>query len=288
MHARTAAPPREESNLPYRIRDVALDIGLLMIAATFTLLGGAGLGAHLLGVAYPLSGLMVADAALTGLLAGLCLLGWLFQAPRLRLAAALPLVAIALYTLAHNAWAGAPWQGSSWVTGGSRILSVAACLLLVALCSLIGMASRWRRLLWVAGGALALLAIDLDHFKGINDRHGHDVGDLVLQAFADLARRMLRDGDVLCRMGGEEFAVLLPDTTREQALQVAERLRQAIETTPVYLDAAADDALAYTASLGVTLVGGGEATLKPAIKRADQGLYAAKEAGRNRVEWQPG
>ncbi|MCE0731771.1 EAL domain-containing protein [Halomonas sp. G15] len=159
MHARTAAPPRDESNLPYRIRDVALDIGLLMIAATFTLLGGAGLGAHLLGVAYPLSGLMVADAALAGLLGGLCLLGWLYKAPWLRLVAALPLVAFTLYTLVHNAWAGGPWQGSSWVTGGSRILSVAAFLLmLVALCSLAGMASRWRRLLWVASGALALLA----------------------------------------------------------------------------------------------------------------------------------
>ncbi|WP_245678671.1 sensor domain-containing diguanylate cyclase [Halomonas shengliensis] len=138
-----------------------------------------------------------------------------------------------------------------------------------------------------SGAPLALIAIDLDHFKGINDRHGHDVGDGVLQAFAELARRVLRDGDVLCRMGGEEFAVLLPATNREQALQVAERLRQAIETTPARLDAA-EDTLAYTASLGVTLVGGGEVTLKPAIKRADQGLYAAKEAGRNRIEWQPG
>ncbi|WP_165927523.1 putative bifunctional diguanylate cyclase/phosphodiesterase [Halomonas marinisediminis] len=159
MHARTAAPPREESNLPYRIRDVALDIGLLMIATTFTLLGGTGLVAHLLGVAYPLSGLMVADAALAGLLAGLCLLGWLYPAPRLRLAAALPLVALTLYTLAHNIWAGGAWQGSSWVTGGPRILSVAALLLLLfALCSLVGMTSRWRRRLWVASGALALLA----------------------------------------------------------------------------------------------------------------------------------
>nr|WP_269816069.1 diguanylate cyclase [Halomonas sp. G15] len=140
-----------------------------------------------------------------------------------------------------------------------------------------------------SGAPMALIAIDLDHFKRINDRHGHDVGDVVLQAFAGLARRVLRDGDVLCRMGGEEFAVLLPDTNREQALQVADRLRQAIETTPARLDAdTAEGALAYTASLGVTLVGAGEATLKPAIKRADRGLYAAKEAGRNRVTWQTG
>lgn len=158
MHARTATISPGESNLPYRIRDVAMDIGLLMIAATFALLGGAGLVAHLLGVAYPLSGLMVADAALTGFLAGLSVLGWLFTAPRLRLAAALPLVAITLYTLTHNAWAGGPWQGSSWVTGGPRILSVAALLLLlVALCSLAGLGSRMRRLLWAGSGVLALL-----------------------------------------------------------------------------------------------------------------------------------
>ncbi|MGE4533192.1 sensor domain-containing diguanylate cyclase [Halomonas sp.] len=138
-----------------------------------------------------------------------------------------------------------------------------------------------------SGAPLALIAIDLDHFKRINDTHGHDVGDGVLQAFVDLARRVLRDGDVLCRMGGEEFAVLLPDTSREQALRVAERLREAIATTPATVgqEATPDGLLAYTASLGVTLVRAGERTLKPAIKRADQGLYAAKESGRNRVAW---
>ena len=133
---------------------------------------------------------------------------------------------------------------------------------------------------------LSLIAIDLDHFKRINDTSGHDVGDLVLQAFAYTARSVLRDGDVLCRMGGEEFGVLLPDTNREQALQVAERLREAVATTPAKVGAE-DGILAYTASLGVTLVCAGETTLKPAIKRADQGLYAAKAAGRNQAHWQP-
>ncbi|MDW7748028.1 diguanylate cyclase [Halomonas sp.] len=139
-----------------------------------------------------------------------------------------------------------------------------------------------------SGAPLSLIAIDLDHFKRINDTYGHDVGDVVLQAFAKLARQVLRDGDVLCRMGGEEFAVLLPDTNREQALQVAERLREAVATTPAMVgdDATEDGRLAYTTSLGVTLVSAGETTLKPAIKRADQGLYAAKETGRNRVQWE--
>lgn len=140
-----------------------------------------------------------------------------------------------------------------------------------------------------SGAPLSLIAIDLDHFKRVNDTYGHDVGDVVLQAFAKLARQVLRDGDVLCRMGGEEFAVLLPGTGREQALQVAERLREAVATTPANVgqDATEDGTLAYTTSLGVTLVCAGETTLKPAIKRADQGLYAAKEAGRNQAHWQP-
>jgi len=139
-----------------------------------------------------------------------------------------------------------------------------------------------------SGAPLSLIAVDLDHFKRINDTHGHAVGDLVLQAFANTARQQLREGDVVCRMGGEEFALLLPDTSREQALQVAERLRQAVVTTPAEVEpgAVAGGQLTYSASLGVTQVNAGETLLKPAIKRADQGLYAAKEAGRNRVCWQ--
>lgn len=135
---------------------------------------------------------------------------------------------------------------------------------------------------------LALIVIDLDHFKRINDTYGHDVGDRVLQAFAATAQNLLRDGDVLCRMGGEEFAVLLPNTTREQAIHVAERLRVAIANTPTNIadPSAANEAfIAYSASLGVTLVSAGETSLQPAFIRADQGLYAAKEAGRNRVHW---
>lgn len=138
-----------------------------------------------------------------------------------------------------------------------------------------------------SGAPLSLIAIDLDHFKRINDTYGHDVGDRVLQAFAITARVQLRDGDVLCRMGGEEFAILLPDTSREQAMLVAERLRQSVEATPVEIDS--DDMksgrLSYTASLGVTRVSAQEISLKPAIKRADQGLYTAKEAGRNQTQW---
>lgn len=141
-----------------------------------------------------------------------------------------------------------------------------------------------------SGTSLSLIIIDLDHFKRINDTHGHDVGDLVLQSFADTARAQLREGDTLCRMGGEEFIVLLPDTAPEQAMQVAERLRLALSTTPVEIetDVVATCRLAYTASLGVARVAPDEASLEPAIKRADEGLYAAKNAGRNRVHWYAG
>lgn len=140
------------------------------------------------------------------------------------------------------------------------------------------------------GTSLSLIIIDLDHFKRINDTHGHDVGDLVLQSFADTARTQLREGDILCRMGGEEFIVLLPDTAPEQAMQVAERLRLAVSATPVEIetDVVATVRLAYTASLGVARVAPDEASLEPAIKRADEGLYAAKNAGRNRVHWYAG
>ncbi len=138
-----------------------------------------------------------------------------------------------------------------------------------------------------SGEPLTLIAADLDRFKRINDDYGHNVGDRVLQEFAKTAQTELRDGDILCRMGGEEFTVLLPNTSKEHALMVAERLRAAVETNPaeVGTDTTEDGYLSYTASLGVTLVLQDEDSLKPAIKRADEALYSAKEAGRNRVTW---
>ena len=141
--------------------------------------------------------------------------------------------------------------------------------------------ARCRR----SGAPLSLIAIDLDRFKRINDLYGHDVGDLILQGFTQTAQEQLRDGDVLCRTGGEEFTVLLPGTNMEQAGMIAERLRQAVETTPVDIgaDLVDDGQLTYTASFGVTAVHPEAGSLKPAIKRADQKLYEAKKKGRNRV-----
>ncbi|KUJ89383.1 MAG: PAS/PAC and GAF sensor-containing diguanylate cyclase/phosphodiesterase [Halomonas sp. 54_146] len=158
MRARAAeVSARDDTDLPYRIRDIAMDVGLLMAAATFTLLGGTGLLGHLAGITYPLSKLMVADAAVAGFLAGLCLLGWLFNRRWLRYFAAIPLALITLYTLLHNGLAGGPWSGESWLSGGPRILSIAALLLfLVALCTALGMKRPWYRLVWASSGLLAL------------------------------------------------------------------------------------------------------------------------------------
>ena len=129
--------------------------------------------------------------------------------------------------------------------------------------------------------AAALLMLDLDHFKQVNDQHGHGAGDAVLQAFARCLQETLRQTDVAGRLGGEEFAVLLPGATRDTARQSAERLRTAIKELRVDY---AGLSLGITASIGFTQLdhdpGAGEA----ALTRADQALYRAKAAGRDRVE----
>lgn len=116
-------------------------------------------------------------------------------------------------------------------------------------------------------------------------QYGHDVGDMVLQAFARTTKAQLREGDLLCRMGGEEFTILLPDTNPVRAEAIAEQLRLSIEAAAVTIGEDLIDGgnLNYMASFGVTEVQPDESSLKPAIKRADQGLYEAKETGRNCV-----
>ena len=127
-----------------------------------------------------------------------------------------------------------------------------------------------------SGAPLALVAIDLDHFKRINDRHGHDVGDVVLQAFARLARQVLRDGDVLCRMGGEEFLMLLPETDACGASTAAERLLARLRQT------ASPTGTPVTASIGIACSDSYK-TRDATFKAADEALYQAKRAGRDRV-----
>lgn len=129
---------------------------------------------------------------------------------------------------------------------------------------------------------LAILGLDLDHFKRVNDQYGHDVGDLVLQSAARVFQSALRAGDFAARMGGEEFSAFLPNADTAQAMAVANRVRQAIASTPILLPAG--DVLTVTVSVGISAWEAGEDDLQPAIKRADQALYQAKQNGRNRVE----
>lgn len=141
-----------------------------------------------------------------------------------------------------------------------------------------------RRGLGLALGALeaqrrpfSVLAVDIDHFKRVNDTHGHDVGDLVLQKLAAVLRGESRPSDLLCRNGGEEFLVVLPGTSSEAAAAIAERLRAQIEAAEM------PHGGAITVSLGVSHWPTEHRAVDEVLKRADQALYQAKKTGRNRV-----
>ena len=128
---------------------------------------------------------------------------------------------------------------------------------------------------------VALLLVDLDHFKRINDGHGHHIGDRVLQVFAKRAVEVLRPSDLFGRIGGEEFAVLLSNTSPESALAVAERFREAIEQIE-FCDGEAPVHLSV--SVGVATATGFGCELGEMLRQADQALYGAKSAGRNCVQ----
>jgi diguanylate cyclase (GGDEF)-like protein len=130
---------------------------------------------------------------------------------------------------------------------------------------------------------VALLMLDIDHFKQINDRFGHATGDEALVVFAQTSRETLRDHDIMGRLGGEEFALALPGTDLAGAVQVAERLRESVKKAQVITSGAQHN---MTVSVGVVLIDPNE-TLTAALARADQALYEAKSAGRDRVEVGP-
>ena len=132
---------------------------------------------------------------------------------------------------------------------------------------------------------LAVLITDVDHFKAINDTHGHPAGDRVLRELASRLRDGCRPGDVLARYGGEEFAVLLPDTDAGRAVEVAERIRAHVAAAPLWADN--ERPLAVTVSIGVASLSGDSADLPAVVQAADRALYAAKSAGRNRVTAAP-
>jgi len=131
------------------------------------------------------------------------------------------------------------------------------------------------------GGRAAVLMLDIDHFKDINDAHGHDWGDAVLRHLAGLMRDSQRKIDMLGRVGGEEFAILLPGADLEAARAFAERLRQRIADTPMGRNGSS---IAITVSIGIASLAPSERSGDAALVRADQALYRAKRGGRNRVE----
>ncbi|HVX96419.1 MAG TPA: sensor domain-containing diguanylate cyclase [Polyangia bacterium] len=126
---------------------------------------------------------------------------------------------------------------------------------------------------------LVVAILDADHFKRVNDTHGHHAGDEVLRAISQRCRQTLRANDVLGRYGGEEFVIVFPETTLEEAGVVAERLRAAVAGSPVEVGG---DALSVTVSIGLAAHTSGQNRDK-LLQRADAALYAAKEDGRNRV-----
>jgi two-component system cell cycle response regulator len=132
------------------------------------------------------------------------------------------------------------------------------------------------------GKAVAVLALDVDFFKPINDTHGHDVGDRVLQELATRLKAQVRAIDLCCRMGGEEFVVILPETDLQVGFTVAERLRRAIANKP-FNAGAKQGPLAITVSIGVAGFESLTDTPQAILKRADDALYEAKRSGRNRV-----
>lgn len=129
---------------------------------------------------------------------------------------------------------------------------------------------------------LSVLVLDIDHFKSINDTHGHVAGDEVLREFARRVRKTVRNIDLACRMGGEEFVVVMPDTDAALALLVAERLRQKIAGDRFAL-AEGECGVPVTVSIGIASLASADETAEGLIRRADEAVYRSKRSGRNRV-----
>jgi diguanylate cyclase (GGDEF)-like protein len=129
--------------------------------------------------------------------------------------------------------------------------------------------------------SIAVLMLDLDHFKSINDRFGHNAGDKVLSAVGQLLLGTLRASDVRCRWGGEEFLIVLPESSVGRAQRASEALRERIAGAQI---SAGDHTVHLTVSIGVTVSRPGETDIQKLVERADAALYRAKSAGRNRVK----
>ncbi|MCB9993979.1 MAG: PleD family two-component system response regulator [Hyphomicrobiaceae bacterium] len=129
--------------------------------------------------------------------------------------------------------------------------------------------------------ALAVMMLDIDHFKRVNDQYGHDAGDMILKEFSTRVQRNIRGVDLACRYGGEEFVVLMPDISQRQAEAIGERIRSAVGEQP--FDTGGGQVIPVTVSVGLAISNVERDTPDMLLKRADVALYRAKEGGRNRV-----
>ena len=125
------------------------------------------------------------------------------------------------------------------------------------------------------------MILDVDHFKLVNDTYGHDAGDEVLKGLAQRVRRVVRNADLVCRLGGEEFVIVMPDTPLLIAAKVAERVRSAVQSEMFQIDASGR-AIPVTISIGIA-ERADDANPDALLRRADKALYDSKSAGRNRV-----
>ena len=129
---------------------------------------------------------------------------------------------------------------------------------------------------------MSFLMLDIDNFKKINDTYGHKAGDDVLRVLAQVCTKTLRSVDINSRLGGEEFAFILPETPQQCALDVAERLRLALNAAQVPVEGG-DAVLRFTVSIGLTSLNGEKDSLDDLMSRADKALYHAKNSGKDRV-----
>ncbi len=127
---------------------------------------------------------------------------------------------------------------------------------------------------------MSLMMIDVDYFKSVNDQFGHAAGDEVLGILSRLLVSLLRSADIIGRIGGEEFAILLPESNLDEAYELAERIRAMVSATPIQM---AEGSIRVSVSIGVAEITHEDVSIGCALKRADIGLYKSKNAGRDRV-----
>jgi diguanylate cyclase (GGDEF)-like protein len=133
-----------------------------------------------------------------------------------------------------------------------------------------------------------VLFVDIDHFKNVNDSHGHDVGDVVIRGLGEILRRMKRNTDAVARFGGEEFVLLCEETDAHGAQLLAERVREELERTTFHPNGKGGLELRVTCSLGVATLTDAGASWEQLFKAADEALYVSKRGGRNRTTvWSP-